>query len=54
MIKRSLTWEIGAALAFKALALAALYFAFFSGPHKPVTPSEMSAFLTGGEFASRR
>ena len=38
--------EIGAALAFKAMALAVLYFAFFSGPHKAVTPSEMAAFLT--------
>jgi hypothetical protein len=46
MTRRSLSWEIAAALAFKALALTVLYSAFFSKPHKTVvTPTEMAAFL---------
>jgi len=40
--------EIGAALIFKAVALAILYWAFF-GPsrHVEVTPTNMAAFLFG-------
>lgn len=42
--------EIGAALAFKAVALAVLYFAFFSGPrHEEVTPSRMAASFFGSD-----
>ena len=41
--------EIGAALLFKAVALAILYLAFFGGSHHAdVTPSHMAAFLFGG------
>lgn len=48
MAKRSLRFEITAALAFKALALLLLYLAFFSGSHRAVvTPAEMAAALAG-------
>lgn len=46
MTKRSLSRDIGVALAFKALALAALYFLFFDRSHKTqVTPAKMAAYL---------
>lgn len=49
MTKPSLRFEIAAALAFKAVALALLYFAFFSGPHRMrVTPEKAVAALTRG------
>jgi hypothetical protein len=52
--KRSLSREIGAALAFKLLALTVLYFLFFSGSHRTVvTPSEMAAFLVNNHSASQ-
>lgn len=48
MAKRSLRFEITAALAFKALAIFLLYLAFFSGSHRTVvTPEKMAAALTG-------
>jgi len=44
--QRSLSREIGAALAFKAVALTLIYLLFFSGSRAPVvTPSEMAGFL---------
>lgn len=47
VIKRSLSRDIGAALAFKAVALILIYLLFFSGSRAPVvTPSEMAGFLT--------
>ncbi len=46
MSRRSLPREIGAALAFKALALAVIYFLFFERSHKTVvTPAIMAAYL---------
>ncbi|MGC1860488.1 MAG: cytochrome oxidase putative small subunit CydP [Methylocystis sp.] len=52
MTKRSLSREIGAALAFKLLALTVLYFLFFSGSHKTVvTTSEMATFLVNNHSA---
>lgn len=54
VIRRSLSREIGAALAFKAVALALIYLAFFSGARAPVvTPSEMAGFLTDSRGESR-
>lgn len=54
-MKRSLAREIGAALIFKAIALAALYFAFFNGPHRQkVTPADMTTFLTQDATPARR
>ena len=48
MSKRSLRFEITAALAFKALAILLLYLAFFSGSHRThVTPAKMAAALFG-------
>jgi hypothetical protein len=45
--RESLSFEIILALAFKALALCIIYFAFFGGTHKAsVTASDMAAFLT--------
>jgi len=53
MAKRSLSRDIGAALAFKAVALTLLYFAFFSGSHKSVVKSsQMASFLTDNHSAS--
>jgi hypothetical protein len=47
VIKRSLSRDIGAALAFKAVALTLIYLLFFSGSRAPVvTPTEMAGFLT--------
>jgi len=47
VIKRSLSRDIGAALAFKVVALTVIYLLFFSGSRAPVvTPSEMAGFLT--------
>jgi hypothetical protein len=44
--KRSLSREIGFALALKAVMLAALYFLFFNDSHRPVVaPAKMAAFL---------
>lgn len=41
------------ALAFKALALAALYFLFFDRAHKiVVTPAAMAAYLAEQPFAA--
>jgi hypothetical protein len=54
MKKRSLSWEIGAALLFKGLALALLYFAFFSGPKSRPTPSDMAVFLVDNHSASQQ
>jgi len=46
MRRTSLARDIGVALAFKALALAALYFLFFDRTHKiVVTPAKMAAYL---------
>jgi hypothetical protein len=46
MSRTSLARDIGVALAFKALALAALYFLFFDRTHKTViTPARMAAYL---------
>jgi uncharacterized membrane protein len=54
VIKRSLSREIGAALAFKAVALSLIYLLFFSGSRAPVvTPSEMAGFLTDSRGESR-
>jgi hypothetical protein len=45
--RESLSFEIILALAFKALVLCIIYFAFFGGTHKAsVTASDMAAFLT--------
>ena len=47
MTQRRLWRDIGAALAIKAVALAALYFLFFDRSHRlVVTPAKMAAFLT--------
>jgi hypothetical protein len=52
--KRSLTKEISLALMLKVAAIAALYFAFFAGPHRPhVTPQTMAALITGSAPAAR-
>jgi hypothetical protein len=54
MILRSLSWEIGAALFFKVLALVFLYFAFFSGSHRSaVTPNDVAAFLVDQHSTSQ-
>ena len=54
MIKRSLSRDIGAALAFKAVALTVIYLLFFSGSRAPVmTPSEMAGFLTDSHWESK-
>ena len=54
VIKRSLSREIGAALAFKAVALTLIYLLFFSGSRAPVvTPSEMAGFLTDSRWESK-
>jgi hypothetical protein len=54
VIKRSLSRDIGAALAFKAVALTLIYLLFFSGSRAPVvTPSEMAGFLMNGRGESR-
>ncbi len=54
MIKRSLSRDIGAALAFKAVALIVIYLLFFSGSRAPVmTPSEMAGFLTDSHWESK-
>ena len=46
MKRTSLARDIVAALAFKVLALAALYFLFFNHAHKTVvTPAVMAAYL---------
>ena len=46
MRRTSLARDIGVALGFKALALAALYFLFFDRTHKTViTPARMAAYL---------
>jgi hypothetical protein len=46
MIRQSLAREIGAALAFKAAAIAVLYFLFFDhGRRTKVTPEKMTAVL---------
>jgi hypothetical protein len=50
MAARSLGREIAVALIFKAIALAALYFVFFSGAHKLVVTSRDTA---GYLFQSR-
>jgi hypothetical protein len=55
VIKRSLSRDIGAALAFKAVALTLIYLLFFSGSRAPVvTPSEMAGFLTESRSGPRR
>jgi hypothetical protein len=47
--------ELGAALAFKALALAILYFAFFGASHKiVVSPDSMATFLFQDNSARQR
>jgi len=54
VIKRSLSRDIGAALAFKAVALTVIYLLFFSGSRAPVvTPSEMAGFLTDSRWESK-
>jgi hypothetical protein len=54
VIKRSLSRDIGAALAFKAVALTLIYLLFFSGSRAPVvTPSEMAGFLTDSGWESK-
>ncbi|MFY9658184.1 MAG: cytochrome oxidase putative small subunit CydP [Methylocystis sp.] len=46
MRRTSLARDIAGALAFKALALVALYFLFFDHSHKTVvTPAVMAAYL---------
>ena len=55
MRPRSLAREIGVALAFKALALVALYFLFFDRAHKVVvTPAKMAAYLAAQPTALQR
>jgi hypothetical protein len=54
MARRSLGFEIAAALGFKALALLFLYLAFFSDPHRTVvTPAKMAAALTGSALHAK-
>ena len=55
MKRESLVRDIGLALGFKALALAALYFLFFDRAHKiVVTPARMAAYLVEQPPASGR
>jgi hypothetical protein len=55
MTRRSLARDIGAALAFKAIALAALYFLFFDhGRRTKVTPATMTSFLLDAQTPARR
>jgi len=55
MRRTSLARDIGVALAFKALALAALYFLFFDRAHKiVVTPARMAAYLAEQPPVSER
>jgi hypothetical protein len=52
--KRSLGREIGLVLALKAAAIAALYFAFFAGAHRPhVTPQSVAALISAPRPAAR-
>jgi hypothetical protein len=53
--KRSLSREIGAALAFKAVALSLLYFLFFDhGRRIVVTPAKMAAILIDKQPSMQR
>lgn len=55
MATRALRREIMLALVFKAVALALLYFAFFSGPHKTVvTPRNAAEYLFQSHAASQK
>jgi hypothetical protein len=53
VFKTSLSREIAAALAFKALALTVIYLLFFSGA-RVVTPKDMAGFLTETQVDSSR
>jgi MFS superfamily sulfate permease-like transporter len=55
MAMAALCRELGAALLFKALALAIIYFAFFGASHKViVSPDAMATFLFQDNRAQRR
>jgi hypothetical protein len=51
--KPSLGREIGAALLFKALALAVIYFAFFNSHKIAVSSHQMAEFLFDGHSPPR-
>ncbi|MFY9658697.1 MAG: cytochrome oxidase putative small subunit CydP [Methylocystis sp.] len=54
MKKCSLGREISLALTLKVAAIAVLYYAFFSGPHRPhVTPQSVAALISAPMPATR-